>query len=195
MCTTGRHEKEDRTAGATKNRGGKQMKKKTGSREPGAGSRASQRLCFWQGHSEKVEKSSSKGFFFFFTLPARPKTTDTHASEIHKTNIRLNIQNIQKKKKKKVRKTEQIVEDRAEPQQIVATRPLYCLQHPLPIQVVCKRFFPAHIDIAIHEVDSRPFRPLPVPRQLWYTSIRDALFLLISYKRDPTSSLPAQILA
>lgn len=88
------------------------------------------------------------------------------------------------KKRENVRKTEQIVEDRAEPQQIVATRPLYCLQHPLPIQVVCKRFFPAHIVIAIHEVDSRPFRPLPVPRQLWYTSIRDALFLLISYKRD-----------
>ncbi len=88
-------------------------------------------------------------------------------------------------KKKNVRKeSEQIVEDRAEPQQIVATRPLYCLQHPLPIQVVCKRFFPAHIVIAIHELDSRPFRPLPVTRQLWYTSIRDALFLLISYKRD-----------
>ena len=88
------------------------------------------------------------------------------------------------KKEKKFGRTKQIVEDRAEPQQIVATRPLYCLQHPLPIQVVCKRFFPAHIVIAIHEVDSRPFRPLPVPRQLWYTSIRDALFLLISYKRD-----------
>lgn len=28
-------------------------------------------------------------------------------------------------------------------------------------QVVCKRFFPAHIVIAIHELDSRPFRPLP----------------------------------
>ena len=98
---------------------------------------------------------------------------------------RPNIQTTQKRKKeKKFGRTKQIVEDRAEPQQIVATRPLYCLQHPLPIQVVCKRFFPAHIDIAIHEVDSRPFRPLPVPRQLWYTSIRDALFLLISYKRD-----------
>ena len=152
-------------------------------------------FAFGRGIQKKSKKAAARVFFFFFTLPARPKTTDTHASEIHKTNIRLNIQNIQKKKKKKVRKTEQIVEDRAEPQQIVATRPLYCLQHPLPIQVVCKRFFPAHIDIAIHEVDSRPFRPLPVPRQLWYTSIRDALFLLISYKRDPTSSLPAQILA
>ena len=98
---------------------------------------------------------------------------------------RPNIQTTQKRKKeKKFGRTKQIVEDRAEPQQIVATRPLYCLQHPLPIQVVCKRFFPAHIVIAIHEVDSRPFRPLPVPRQLWYTSIRDALFLLISYKRD-----------
>ena len=86
--------------------------------------------------------------------------------------------------KRKFGISKQIMEDRAEPQQIVATRPLYCLQHPLPIQVVCKRFFPAHIGIAIHEVDSRPFRPLPVPRQLWYTSIRDALFLLISYQRD-----------
>ena len=89
-----------------------------------------------------------------------------------------------KGEKKMFGRTKQIVEDRAEPQQIVATRLLYCLQHPLPIQVVCKRFFPAHIVIAIHELDSRPFRPLPVTRQLWYTSIRDALFLLISYKRD-----------
>ncbi|KAH8924748.1 hypothetical protein BT69DRAFT_1217371, partial [Atractiella rhizophila] len=31
------------------------------------------------------------------------------------------------------------------PQQIVATRLLYCLQHPVPIQVVCKGFIPAHI--------------------------------------------------
>ena len=92
-------------------------------------------------------------------------------------------------------KSEQIVEDRAEPQQIVATRPLYCLQHPLPIQVVCKRFFPAHIGIAIHEVDSRPFRPLPLPRQLWYTSIRRCLIFTPFIEAGPTSSLPAQILA
>ena len=98
--------------------------------------------------------------------------------------IDLTVTTNKKREKKSLVRTKQIVEDRAEPQQIVATRPLYCLQHPLPIQVVCKRFFPAHIVIAIHEVDSRPFRPLPVPRQLWYTSIRDALFLLISYKRD-----------
>lgn len=96
----------------------------------------------------------------------------------------LTLSTHKKEKKKMFGRTKQIVEDRAEPQQIVATRPLYCLQHPLPIQVVCKRFFPAHIVIAIHELDSRPFRPLPVTRQLWYTSIRDALFLLISYKRD-----------
>lgn len=64
-----------------------------------------------------------------------------------------------KKEEKSLDYAKQIVEDRAEPQQIVATRPLYCLQHPLPIQVVCKRFFPAHIVIAIHEVDRRPFRP------------------------------------
>ncbi|PWN41277.1 hypothetical protein IE81DRAFT_315462, partial [Ceraceosorus guamensis] len=31
------------------------------------------------------------------------------------------------------------------PQRIVATRLLYRLQHPVPIQVVCKGFTPAHI--------------------------------------------------
>ena len=88
------------------------------------------------------------------------------------------------KKRKCSGNPEQIVEDRAEPQQIVATRPLYCLQHPLPIQVVCKRFFPAHIVITIRKLGSKPFRLLPIARQLWYTSIKDALFLRISYKRD-----------
>ena len=130
----------------------------------------------------KSRKKQQQGFFYLARQAKNQKITETH-THTHASEIRLNIQNIQKKKRK-VRKTEQIVEDRAEPQQIVATRPLYCLQHPLPIQVVCKRFFPAHIVIAIHELDSRPFRPLPVTRQLWYTSIRDALFLLISYKRD-----------
>ena len=84
---------------------------------------------------------------------------------------RLNIQTFQKKGKK-FGKSEQIVEDRAEPQQIVATRPLYCLQHPVPIQVVCKGFTPAHICIIIHRHSRRPFRQLPIARQLWYTSTR-----------------------
>ncbi|KAI9429769.1 hypothetical protein F5148DRAFT_990174, partial [Russula earlei] len=35
------------------------------------------------------------------------------------------------------------------PQQIVATRLLYCLQYPVLIQVVCKGFTPAHIMVAI----------------------------------------------
>src|SRR5712671_831661 len=41
------------------------------------------------------------------------------------------------------------VEPQAEPQQIVATRLLYCLQYPVLIQVVCKGFTPTHIMIAI----------------------------------------------
>lgn len=40
---------------------------------------------------------------------------------------------------------EQIFRTRAEPQWIVATRLLYHLQYPVPIQVVCKGFTPAHI--------------------------------------------------
>ncbi|EGG01187.1 uncharacterized protein MELLADRAFT_92704 [Melampsora larici-populina 98AG31] len=42
-------------------------------------------------------------------------------------------------------KVEQIFRRRDEPQQIVATRLLYCLQYPALIQVVCKGFTPAHI--------------------------------------------------
>ena len=61
-------------------------------------------FAFGRGIQKKSKKAAARVFFFFFTLPARPKTTDTHASEIHKTNIRLNIQNIQKKKKKKKKK-------------------------------------------------------------------------------------------
>ena len=47
--------------------------------------------------------------------------------------------------KKKFNKVEQIFRTRAEPQWIVATRLLYHLQYPVPIQVVCKGFTPAHI--------------------------------------------------
>lgn len=130
---------------------------------------------------EKVEPGRAPPLDFFrnFIQVNQPSRLCNPRCAICRSNIHQH-----QKKRKMFGRTKQIVEDRAEPQQIVATRPLYCLQHPLPIQVVCKRFFPAHIGIAIHEVDSRPFRPLPVPRQLWYTSIRDALFLLISYKRD-----------
>ena len=49
------------------------------------------------------------------------------------------------KDQKKFNKVEQIVRTRDEPQQIVATRLLYCLQYPALIQVVCKGFTPAHI--------------------------------------------------
>lgn len=112
----------------------------------------------------------------FFEIP--PSHSLARLCQINTdTSVDLTLEMI---KKRSLDYAKQIVEDRAEPQQIVATRPLYCLQHPLPIQVVCKRFFPAHIGIAIHEVDQTPFRAQPVPRQLWYTSIRDALFSLIS---------------
>ena len=49
------------------------------------------------------------------------------------------------KRSKKFNKVEQIFRTRDEPQQIVATRLLYCLQYPALIQVVCKGFTPAHI--------------------------------------------------
>ncbi|KAF9520903.1 hypothetical protein BS47DRAFT_1286714, partial [Hydnum rufescens UP504] len=43
------------------------------------------------------------------------------------------------------------------PQQIVATRLLYCLQYPIPIQVICKGFTPAHIFITIHRLTQSIF--------------------------------------
>ncbi|KDQ49121.1 hypothetical protein JAAARDRAFT_91570, partial [Jaapia argillacea MUCL 33604] len=50
------------------------------------------------------------------------------------------------------------------PQRIVATRLLYRLQYPVPIQVVCKGFTPAHIIVSIRERTDQAFplnRPSP----------------------------------
>ena len=59
---------------------------------------------------------------------------------------------------------EQICRTRAEPQQIVATRLLYCLQYPVLIQVVCKGFTPAHIFSKICEQTPQVFPPrVPAP--------------------------------
>ena len=55
----------------------------------------------------------------------------------------------EEERRKSPTKVEQICRTRAKPQQIVATRLLYCLQYPVPIQVVCKGFTPAHMMIAI----------------------------------------------
>lgn len=52
-------------------------------------------------------------------------------------------------KRIKFNKVEQIFRTRVEPQQIVAARLLYCLQYPVPIQVVYKGFTPTHIFNAI----------------------------------------------
>src|SRR2546429_4762933 len=54
---------------------------------------------------------------------------------------------------------EQICRTRAKPQQIVATRLLYCLQYPVPIQVVCKGFTPAHMMVAIRGRTAEAFPP------------------------------------
>lgn len=53
-------------------------------------------------------------------------------------------------------KVKQIDRTKAEPQQIVATRLLYCLQYPVPIQVVCKRFTPAihHLSFVVNTFNS-----------------------------------------
>jgi hypothetical protein len=51
------------------------------------------------------------------------------------------------------------LEQRAKPQRIVATRLLYRLQYPVPIQVVCKGFTPAHIIFAIREQIATAFPP------------------------------------
>ncbi|KAL1684633.1 hypothetical protein GGG16DRAFT_67900, partial [Schizophyllum commune] len=48
------------------------------------------------------------------------------------------------------------------PQRIVATRLLYRLQYPVPIQVVCKGFTPAHMMIAIRRRTTPAF-PLRQP--------------------------------
>ncbi|KAJ3870763.1 hypothetical protein F5051DRAFT_341673, partial [Lentinula edodes] len=45
------------------------------------------------------------------------------------------------------------------PQWIVATRLLYHLQYPVPIQVVCKGFTPAHIMITIRKQIAKAFPP------------------------------------
>jgi hypothetical protein len=71
-------------------------------------------------------------------------------------------------------KVEQICRTRAKPQQIVATRLLYCLQYPVPIQVVCKGFTPAHmIDCNSWTSRSTHFRADgQSPPLIWFTSQR-----------------------
>ena len=53
------------------------------------------------------------------------------------------------------------LEQRLNPQRIVATRLLYCLQYPVPIQVVYKGFSPTHITIAIHGQATTALPPWP----------------------------------
>ena len=73
----------------------------------------------------------------------------------------------------------------AEPQRIVATRLLYRLQYPVPIQVVCKGFTPAHMMVAI-----RGRAPAAFPRQEGRHPPHSvhgpsrALSLRVSYARD-----------
>lgn len=88
---------------------------------------------------------------------------------------------------------EQICRTRAKPQQIVATRLLYCLQYPVPIQVVCKGFTPAHMMIAIHGRTTKTFpswQPCPPNVVHEQSSILTQLTCA-----GPTSSFLARILA
>ncbi|CAH7689136.1 expressed protein, partial [Phakopsora pachyrhizi] len=59
----------------------------------------------------------------------------------------------------KIFSKKQIFRTRAKPQQIVATRLLYCLQYPVLIQVVCKGFTPTHIFNKICEQTPKVFPP------------------------------------
>jgi hypothetical protein len=100
---------------------------------------------------------------------------------------------MKQKKKGPTKKLNKSVEQRAKPQQIVATRLLYCLQHPVPIQVVCKGFTPAHMMIAIHRRAVKAFlqqRPSPPDSVHEQSSILTQLT-----HAGPTSSFLARILA
>ncbi|OSX56037.1 hypothetical protein POSPLADRAFT_1161362, partial [Postia placenta MAD-698-R-SB12] len=79
------------------------------------------------------------------------------------------------------------------PQQIVATRLLYCLQYPVPIQVVCKGFTPAHMMITIRGQTAQAF-PLerPSPPDLVHEQSSISTQLICA---GPTSSFLARILA
>lgn len=88
----------------------------------------------------------------------------------------------------------QIRGTRAEPQRIVATRLLYRLQYPVPIQVVCKGFTPAHMIVAIRGRVPATFPPRgPKARPIRFTS-PGALSLRVLLRAGPTSSFPARIL-
>jgi len=56
------------------------------------------------------------------------------------------------------------------------------LQYPVPIQVVCKGFTPAHIMIAIRGQTTRAFPQWQPNHLIWYTS--KALSQLKSHVRD-----------
>ncbi|THU90193.1 hypothetical protein K435DRAFT_676446, partial [Dendrothele bispora CBS 962.96] len=79
------------------------------------------------------------------------------------------------------------------PQWIVATRLLYHLQYPVPIQVVCKGFTPAYIMITIRRQATKAFPPRqPSPPDLVHE--QSSILTQVTYA-GPTSSFLARILA
>src|ERR1700761_5434686 len=90
-------------------------------------------------------------------------------------------------------RVEQIFRTRAYPQRIVATRLLYRLQYPVPIQVVCKGFTPAHMMITIRGQTIQAFPPEPPdPPDLVHEQSSILTQLTCA---GPTSSFLARILA
>lgn len=90
-------------------------------------------------------------------------------------------------------KIKQIDRTKAEPQQIVATRLLYCLQYPVPIQVVCKGFTPAHMMIAIRQQTAQAF---PLEQPSWPDLVHEQSSISTQVVcAGPTSSFLARILA
>ncbi|KAJ3780454.1 hypothetical protein GGU10DRAFT_279362, partial [Lentinula aff. detonsa] len=79
------------------------------------------------------------------------------------------------------------------PQWIVATRLLYHLQYPVPIQVVCKGFTPAHIMFTIREQAAKAFPPKqPSPPDLVHEQSSISTQVTCA---GPTSSFLARVLA
>ncbi|PWN31866.1 hypothetical protein FA14DRAFT_127425, partial [Meira miltonrushii] len=62
------------------------------------------------------------------------------------------------------------------PQQIVATRLLYCLQHPVPIQVVCKGFTPVHMYFCYSPAQICNISVThPKQAHLWFTNAKHSI--------------------
>jgi hypothetical protein len=140
----------------------------------------------WQGKEKKKKKISWPAERA--TPPHRdPRPHDAAVPELKMTGPEVPERAVQQQ-------VEQICRTRAKPQQIVATRLLYCLQYPVPIQVVCKGFTPAHMMVAIRGRTPEAFPPRgPSPPD----SVREPEGSILTRltRAGPTSSFPARVLA